>query len=79
MIILPFPGTGETPGCGWGVGTRPVPVTTPPGIGLTVITPGVGLSGGTIGQLGISQHVGSLGSGTRVHPGCMLVYAAHLQ
>ena len=67
--ILPFlgPGDGLTPGLG--VGTSPIPVTTPPGPGRYVITPGVGLTGGTIGQSGISQHVGSCGSGTSVHPG----------
>ena len=61
------------------MGTSPEPVTTPPGPGEKVTMPGVGLTGGIIGQSGISQQVGSLGSGTRVQPGWMLVYTAHLR
>ena len=72
-VFLPFlyPGEGLTPGPG--VGTRPIPVTTPPGPGWKVTIPGVGLTGGTIGQSGISQQSGSFGSGTMVQPGATLV------
>ena len=56
-----------------------MPVTTPPGPGLKVTMPGVGLTGGTMGQSGISQQSGSLGSGTIVQPGATLLYTEHLK
>lgn len=53
---------------------------TPGGWGGRVKMPGVGLGpvGGSKGQLGIWQQVGSCGSGSSLQPGCTLSYTAHL-
>jgi hypothetical protein len=77
-----YPGYGVGRGCGLGVGTRPLPVTTPgaPVIGM-LMKPGVGVRPGPgvgMGHDCTSQHVGSLGSGTSMHPGVTVGNRAHL-
>ena len=65
---------------GLGVGTLPIPVTTPGG-GVVdgMKNPGVGfLPGDGRGHSGISQQDGSLGSGTSLHPAARLWYCGHL-